>query len=730
VPQGFPPQPVFPFAIDSNGTLFLVNNTTESRLTADNQAWSDTVPIAPVAADADEIWPDNGFATISGEILYYDSVELDDNDKVKTLKNCVRNLGGVHTQFNLAGTDVRGFVMAEHHNQLVEATLRIEQFVGTNFTEDQSTLDWRIRNLQAQNVLFDDFSCVDVVFTFVTISTDPASGTVVNFTVQLTGDYNSYRLDFGDGSFTESLLSGTHTYAPNTIIDPVVTVSNNRCTVAQTPPVRLTPTEPAEINTITEFFVPVCEVPDIPPLILPEINPPTVQIGFPPLVIPCVNVSPIGPIDIPSIVTFEPAINIPSLIEFGPISIPSEIVIIGGVDLPSEITITGPEIPTAIVIEGGVIPTVITVEAGVIPTVITIEGVEIPTSIDVYDDIPSVIEVTDDVPSVIEVISNIPTTITVYHNIPTTINVYANIPTTINVYGSFPTSINVYGSFPTSILAYNVDIPTSILAYNVNIPTSILAYNVNIPTSILGYNINIPTSIFAYNANVPTVIDVNWNPVPVLSCVVTVSCGSTSVTPMAMMSGGFEESFVDSFQSDPPLVTAQDIGIPSEIKVVVPEIPDMRLVHDLPMFIEVRGTTLPTYIEIKAETPIPNEISLKHNLPEFFELRATNVPEFIFLKNKDVPEFIELRMAEDVPRKLMMELVGVPESIQLVGAPTAIHLVSNVPTAIHLVLPEKPEVEMVYRGDPITHKVELDMSKLLSDDEGEGQCVRFVPCRR
>ncbi|MFW1442926.1 hypothetical protein ACEV7Z_23325, partial [Vibrio parahaemolyticus] len=76
-----------------------------------------------------EIWADNGFATISGEMFYYDAVEKDADGYVKTLKRCVRNLGGVHTQANLAGTVVRGFVMAEHHNQLVDVTLKMEQFV-------------------------------------------------------------------------------------------------------------------------------------------------------------------------------------------------------------------------------------------------------------------------------------------------------------------------------------------------------------------------------------------------------------------------------------------------------------------------------------------------------------------------------------------------------------------------------------------------------------------------
>ena len=165
MPTGFPPQPVYPFGIDSDYSLFLVRNTTESKLTAENQPWADEILISPVAQDEPEIWPLNGFATIEGEILYYDTVELNIHGKVNVLKRCVRNLGGKHTKFNPAGTDIRGFVMAEHHNQITDAILRIEDFVGENFTEEQASLDWRIRNLRGLKTIFDDHTWVDMTLT-------------------------------------------------------------------------------------------------------------------------------------------------------------------------------------------------------------------------------------------------------------------------------------------------------------------------------------------------------------------------------------------------------------------------------------------------------------------------------------------------------------------------------------------------------------------------------------
>ena len=190
-----------------------------------------------------------------------------------------------------------------------------------------------------------------------------------------------------------------------------------------------------------------------------------------------------------------------------------------------------------------------------------------------------------------------------------------------------------------------------------------------------------------------------------------------------------DDEFRDGFQAQSEDITSNDLGIPSEIRLIAPSIPDIRILHDLPVFIDVRGNSIPTLIELRSFTPIPQEIKVLHNLPDVIELKATDVPKTIFLKNLDIPDFIELRMAADMPRTLQLELIGLPESIQLVGAPTAIQLVGNIPTTIQLVMPEKPEIEMVYRGDPINVKIQLDMNKLLGEND-DAQCVAIVPCQR
>lgn len=330
---GFPPQPVYPQALDTDYTLFLVNNTTESVLVEDNEPWSDEIAITPVPAGSAEVWANNGFCTLEGELIYYDAVEKDSNGKVSVLKRCARNLGGKTTKFNSSGTWIRGFVIAEHHNQLVSCILKTEDFIGIDFDDRVETLDYRIRNLRETPSIFDDFSCPDVTFDFQTIENDPASGLLARYSIAIDGSFNSYRLDFGDGAFTTTDQEGTHRYALNSQIDPVVTVTNSKCQIIQTPITRSNPTEPQAVVEPPIFDVPIPEIIDLPPIIIPPITQPDVEINIPPTLFPCIDITPfpgisinIGPMDIqvPSVVSFTP-IDIPSVISFTPVDIPDMI---------------------------------------------------------------------------------------------------------------------------------------------------------------------------------------------------------------------------------------------------------------------------------------------------------------------------------------------------------------------------------------------------------------------
>lgn len=354
--MSFPPVPTYPKAIDSDYTLFLVKNTTETKLCSDNSAWSQEIDIIPVAANEQEIWADNGFANLDGELLYYDDVVKDNNGKVRQLIRCARNLGGEKTKFNSRGTWIRSYVVAEHHNQMVDAILQTENFIGFNYDARRETLDWRIRNLEALEVIFDDFNCPDINFTFNVVSTNPVTGTVATFLVEITGNIGSYKLDFGDGNFTTTDFQGTHTYAANATIDPVVTVSTDQCQVIQTPIERENPTEPpAQITQV--FDIPIPECATVPDFTFVPCSVPEPEINLPPLVVPCISIEgQIGPI--PSVisgpsffsqivVTGIPSQGFPSVIEFTG-------------SLPNIIELV-PNVPPTIIIEPPIPPTIVIV---------------------------------------------------------------------------------------------------------------------------------------------------------------------------------------------------------------------------------------------------------------------------------------------------------------------------------------------------------------------------------
>lgn len=360
--MAFPPVPVYPASIDSDYTLYLVYNTTEARLTADNAPWSQEVSIMPVDVDQPEIWADNGFANIDGELFYYDSVELDENGKVNKLKGCARQLGGEKTKLNKKGTWVRSFVVAEHHNQLVDCVMKTQNFIGYNFDPRRETLDWRVRNLQDLEVIFDDYACPDVNFTFNILENSPTAGILIEYIIEVTppGTISDFRLDFGDGDFTTTALTGQHRYAVNARMDPVVRVSNDKCQIVQTPIERTNPAEPAAEGTAS-FDVPLPEIPTVPEFTFVPCEVPEPDIQVPPLVIPC-GISIEGPIG-PSVIT-GPNINMVSNITItsnNPVQILYSVVTItGGENIPSFIIID-PPIPPTIIIDPPIPPTIVIV---------------------------------------------------------------------------------------------------------------------------------------------------------------------------------------------------------------------------------------------------------------------------------------------------------------------------------------------------------------------------------
>ena len=128
--------------------------------------------------------------------------------------------------------------------------------------------------------------------------------------------------------------------------------------------------------------------------------------------------------------------------------------------------------------------------------------------------------------------------------------------------------------------------------------------------------------------------------------------------------------------------------------------------------------------------PIPSEIRIINDtkVPSSILLDASQLPKSIPIINMDIPETIGLKLIGDFPSEIRLNAEGIPDTIQVVGIPPVIELKGTIPDTIQLVMPEKPEIEMVYKGSPIDVKIQLDISKVTGEGD-KVNCVSIVPCK-
>lgn len=733
--QNFIPQPVYPYGIDTDYTLFNVKNTTESFLSSDNFAWAETIYILPYTNPylVEDPWPDNGFATLDGELLYYNNVDKEySTGKVIALRNCIRNLGGETTHYNKAGTPIRGFVVAEHHNQLVKAILNLEKFIGIDFDTDQTTLDWKIRNLFLTPPILDDYGCPEINFTFTILENNANTGIVVSYNLEINGVYTSFTIDFGDGDSTSSSTSGTKTYSPASNIDPVVTVLSARCSTVQTALQRTNPTEPriAQAQPTLNLTIPAC--PAIPNFSIPNPNIPNGSINLPPIVFPCIEIPsnyininvPSLYINVPSIISLVP--TIPSVISFTPLNIPS-VISFTPLNIPSIISFTNlPVIPSIISFVGSF----------TIPSIISFTNPNIPSIISITPPIPSVISISPPIPSIISIDPPIPSVIIIDPPIPSIITFLnpPNIPSLIE-FGDAPPLGPVEFGDPPPIppVEFGDAPPLGPIEFGdpPALPTSIpITYGGGVPTSIpiTGGN-TIPTTINVVFGSPPTV-SVNWGTPPQVTCTVNIVCPSSALYAAKSAKTKFEETATEINYDDLNLQMNYDTtGIPNEINLIVPEIKDIQVLHDIPEYIQVQVPEI-NDIKIRLEDELPREIRIINDLPSIITVDAGNMPNTIYLKTENLPSVIKLESDIELPCMIKFDVGNIPQSISITGIPDFIEIKGNIPNEINLKMPENPEIEMVYKGSPIEVKVELDYKKIIGDENGEDYpCFAIIPCK-
>jgi hypothetical protein len=819
MPTGFPPQPTYPLAIDSDRTLFLVHNTSEAKTVSENSAWQDEVEIEPVPDDQEgDIWADNGFANISGELFYYDAVEKNLQGKVFKLRRCARNIGGKLTKHNPTGTWVRGFVIAEHHNQLVDATLAVESYI--------LELQEELAKLENEPNCTDDAYCVEVLLDVQTddqtAKSSNCSGVTIQYQIVINGTFNSFNLDFGDGQSTSSAQSGTHVYAPGTKVDPIVTVVSDNCTVIQTPITRLETKEVPQEAETTTFTIPIPQVPDFPDIQIPGFES-TPLFELPQIVFPCLDVAPIsfnppsitieppvisivppsfGPIPLvisvpsvtpasfifgpapvvfpatfafgaapsvtPATFTFGPAPNVvPATVTFGPAPnvVPATFTF-GPAPSVTPGTFTFGPAPSIVpaTFNFGPAPSVtpVTFTFGAAPSVtpVTFNFGPAPSVTPVtfnFGPAPSVTPVTFNfgaAPSVTPVTFNFgaaPSVTPVTFNFgaapsmtPATFKFGAApsvTPVTFN-FGAAPSMTPAtfkFGAAPSiTPVTFNFGAAPSVTpaTFKFGHAPSVTpaTFNFGAAPDILSSTISfgpapgaIPIDWKTYYkgdgvADVPKV-EIDWGPVPTLSCVVTVECGTASPSPGFRKQG---EDFVDELRDEDFDIDIGDIGIPSEIKLVVPKFPEIQVKHDIPEFINV-NSDVPERIVLYQADPIPKEIKIVSDsvLPSSVRVDYSGMPEVIKVDSSSIPGFISLK-ALDIPEKILVDGSGIPDTIKVVGIPDSIEVRMPSEIVAKLQVPENLEIPLVYKGGPVP--IQFDNSNLLSGDDQT--CFALVPCNK
>ena len=860
MPTGFPPQIAFPLGLDSDKTLYLVYNTSEAKTTSENSAWQEDVEITPVDDCDPEIWADNGFANISGEMFYYDAVEknspagsgavfgnvrvdskgailsvsvvsggsgycypelavrgtgtgaklkavvsetgsitrvdvlrpgigyeegstvLELQGKVFKFKRCLRNMGGKPTKFNPSGTWVRGFVMAEHHNQIVDATIAVEKYIFD--------LEDRVSKLENEPVCSDDAYCAEVTLETRLIQ-DPEGcrETTMQYDVIVNGVFNTFTLDFGDGQSTSSVQSGTHTYASGANIDPVVTVFGDECTVVQTPISRTRGSVP-EVPETPTFVIPIPQVPNFPEITIPDFQQPNPQVELPQIVFPCLNVSPISTdINIPSIInivppvisfippnispvtfTFGPAPTIsPASFTFGPApSISPASFTFGPPPTISPASFTfgpAPKISPASFTFGpapkispasftfGSAPKIspasftfgpapkISPASFIWGTPPKITGASFvwgtppkvsPASF-IWGTAPKITGASFvwGTPPKISPASFVWGTApkvspaSFIWGTPPKITSSFNWGETPSVTGSFTWGDyvpSVTGSFEWG------EIPSVTGSFEWGPAPSVTGYFDWGPTPSVTGSFNwgpTPSITASLEWSDPPKISIEWGSVPTLSCVVTVECGGSGSTPFRR-ANTLDENFVDDFNTDNFDIEISDIGIPSEIKVVVPKFPDIKISHDIPKFIDIKSD-IPNKIVLYQADVIPKEIRIVSEsvIPSVISVDSSGVPSSIKIDANSVPGFISL-VPVNIPTSIRLDGSEIPESIKVVGIPESIEVKMPSEIVARLQVPENLEIPLVYKGGPVP--IQFDTSNLLGGDEQA--CFALVPCNK
>jgi hypothetical protein len=199
--------------------------------------------------------------------------------------------------------------------------------------------------------------------------------------------------------------------------------------------------------------------------------------------------------------------------------------------------------------------------------------------------------------------------------------------------------------------------------------------------------------------------------------------GYSPLAAQAAKKLGFDEDFLaEPFGDQEVQINQNSLGIPSEIKVVVPVFPEIKVKHDIPQSIKVDD--IPP-IRLVTEDAVPTEIKIigQDTIPRTITLDASNVPEAIKLDASRLPNALQLQVPSEFP-EIKVDASDLPREIEVTGIPDSLEV--KIPSEIvaKLEVPENLEVPLVYKGGPVP--VEFGKSTVIGEDDSP--CFKLVPC--
>jgi hypothetical protein len=709
------PSPIYPLAIDNDYTLFSTHNSSQSVLAEDLDKIADIITIVPQDANAQDMWADNGFVTIKDELIYYDSVLKNESGKIYQLKDCIRGIEGQPDYYH-AGLPIAANAIAQTHNQLVDTIIAIEDAIGDvndilkigPELKTQQLVKKNLLPVPKRNSIADvDFAftaslhqsmtamlgccgsvgddvCPDVEFEFNVLGNAP--GSLAEYCIRIFGSYTSFNLDFGNGISQNTKLAGTYVYPGAGPYKPILTVNSANCTIMQKP------TAPDDCeglslpNPSVPFFIAIPDIPEFPEFVAPKQICPGPLLNLPPIIMDQISLC-------PSQISICPqgcCISVISIVGCCP---PSIISIVGCCP-PSIISIVSPCIsfcePPSICVSFCAPPNFSCVSFCPPPSFDCIS----------FCAFPSIAPVSFTVGISCISFCQIPSFNCISFCIPPSFNSISFSPAPSFACISFcpfpsiaPVSFTVGINLSTSCISF-CQIPSFDCISFCQVP-SFNCVSFCPPPSFACISFCPPPSFDCISFCTPPPLSVIWGVPPVVSCIVQVVCPSSSIAPSVTCDGDGDSDdpvAMSPFGMAAPITFNNDIGIPEEIRLIVPKIADVKVVHDVPKEIRIIGQS------------IPDSIVLTHNLPAK-----------IFLDATDIPRKILLEPASNFPSVLRMEIIGMPQTLQVTGIPKTIEIIENIPRTIQLLMPDNPVVEMRWSGAPLELKPSLDLEKLLSN---------------